>query len=93
MKKTNSGITHILVLVAVMIAVAALIAIFLSMQKGGLSTFYPTTTETPAIEALPSPSPVSDSGDISTLEEEFNATVTGSVDTDIDSLNSEADSL
>jgi hypothetical protein len=86
--KTEKGFSEMLILVAIVAVFAALFIIFLPK-----SSLLNQTTPPVSYETIPSPSPISESADITTLEEEFSSTTTESVDADIDSMNLDAESL
>lgn len=87
--KNNRGISEILILLVVVgIFVAAFV--FFIPQINLKNSNEPTPSP---VSYMPSASPVSDSGEITTLEEELTSTTTGSVDEDINSMSLEADSL
>ena len=87
----KKGFAHILIIAFVLLVIAVLVGLIMMASK-------PQVTQTPmAPEATSSdvvePSPISDSTDVSTIEKEFNSTVTGSVDADINSMSQDASSL
>lgn len=85
--KNKKGFAHV-VLILLVLGIIVLAVTFLSMQgKGYLTAPSPTPDAT---EVLPSPSPVSDSTDVETIEDELDATVTGDVEGDINSMENEA---
>lgn len=86
--KTEKGFSEVLVLIAIVALFAALFIIFLPK-----TSLLNNVTSPVADVSQPSPSPISDSADITTLEEELSSTTTESVDADIDSMKLDAESL
>lgn len=82
----------VVVLVAVA-AVAVAAVVILTTQSGQMSETLDTYNQLKQVATSPSPSPISDSTDVDTLEDELDATVVGEFETDIDAMESEASGL
>ncbi|OGM31682.1 hypothetical protein A2803_04605 [Candidatus Woesebacteria bacterium RIFCSPHIGHO2_01_FULL_44_21] len=87
--KNNRGFAHVLLILAAIAAIVVLVVV-VTMQNGAV---YPSPAPSAAEDSLLSPSPISDSTDVGTLEAELEATVTGDFEADIDSMETEASSL
>jgi len=90
MKSRQYGFTPLIAIIAIFIIIVAVIALILSFQNGQstqVNDGYKTT------DYPPSPSPVSTSTDIDTLESELESTVTGDIEADINSIETDASGL
>ncbi len=87
--KNNRGFAHMFLILAAVAAIVILVVV-VTMQNGAV---YPSPVPSATGTFLPSPSPVSESTDVDTLEKELNETVVGDVEADIDLMESEATSL
>jgi hypothetical protein len=91
----KKGFAPLVVIVAVLIVLFGLIAVlFLSTNHVGEDNLNNDKMMGEEMtDIMPSPSPVSSATDTATLEQELDATVTGSVDTDINSMQKDASGL
>jgi hypothetical protein len=97
----NKGITS--VLIVILIAVAIIAAVLWYFYQNGLNSDYLMPNKdkimleeegmTEETSSPPSAQPVSSDDSIETIEAELNATITGSPETELDSLNEDASSL
>ncbi len=87
--QNKKGVTELVLIlvVVVVLGVAAFIAVRYFDFTGSMNKTVDTDI------AVVSPSPISDSTDVDVLEEEFEATLTGSVDSEIEEMMEEAASL
>lgn len=83
--KKNSGLSSIIAVLLGLLIIGA-VGYFVVMN---LNSDEPQTIQ----QLSPTPSPVSESTDIDTLEIELENTTSGSVDEDLETLDSEASSL
>lgn len=91
-----TAVVVIFVLVAVIAAITVITYMVLSRQSTSSTMDSMDSGHGDAMmEAtpMPSPSPVSDSTDLNTIEKELNDTVVGTPDADINSMSSDAASL
>lgn len=96
MIKKNKGFTPIVVIVAAVVIILALVLILFmgTGHVGEENTMVNTNSgSSMTADSMPSPSPVSSANDNATIEKELNNTVTGSVDSDINSMKQDASGL
>lgn len=91
----KKGFAPVVVILAVVIVIGALIVmLFMSTSHVGEESMTGNSNQEMMSETMmPSPSPVSTATDTATIEKELNETVTGSFETDINSMQKDASGL